>query len=81
LIGQYEGGSRALLHYSTVLNQLWFSHDPVALDTLAIQELQRERKTRPDLVAPPHTDLYDNAALLQLGVDDPAQITIERVKL
>jgi len=81
LIGQYEGGSRALLHYSTVLNQLWLSHDPVALDTLAIQELQRERKTRPDLVAPPHTDLYDNAALLQLGVDDPAQITIERVKL
>ena len=27
-IGQYEGGARGLLHYSTVLNQLWFSRDP-----------------------------------------------------
>ena len=44
LIGQYEGGSRGLLHYSSVLNQLWFSHDPVALDTLAIKELDRERR-------------------------------------
>ena len=41
LIGQYEGGARSLLHYSTVLNQLWFSRDPVALDMLAIKELAR----------------------------------------
>ena len=41
LICQYEGGDRGLLHYSTVLNQLWFSRDPVALDTLAIKELDR----------------------------------------
>ena len=44
LIGQYEGGARGLLHYSSVLNQLWFSRDPVALDTLAIKELDRERR-------------------------------------
>ena len=44
LIGQYEGGGRALLHYSAVLNQLWFSRDPVALDMLAIQELANERR-------------------------------------
>ena len=36
LIGQYEGGAKGLLQYSSVLNQLWFSRDPVALDTLAI---------------------------------------------
>ncbi len=44
LIGQYEGGARGLLHYSAVPNQLWFSRDPVALDTLAIKELDRERR-------------------------------------
>jgi hypothetical protein len=81
LLGQYEGGSRALLHYSIVLNQLWFSHDPVALDTLAIKELERERRVRADFEETPHPDLYVNAALLQLGVNDPAQINIERLKL
>jgi hypothetical protein len=81
LLGQYEGGERSLLHYSTVLNQLWFSRDPVALDTLAIQELQQERKARGANDYPPHLELYRNAVLLQLGVNDPAQMNIERVKL
>jgi hypothetical protein len=81
LLGQYEGGSRALLHYSTVLNQLWFSRDPVALDTLAIQELQRERQAHAAAVIPSHADLYNNAVLLQLGVNDPAQISVEKVAL
>ena len=81
LIGQYAGGSRTLLHYSTVLNQLWFSHDPVALDTLSIRELERERKIHSDDVYPVHVDLYGNAALLQLGVNDPARITVEKIGL
>ena len=79
LIGQYEGGSRGLLHYSTVLNQLCFSHDPVALDTLAIKELDRERRA---LDAPEfklNLELYANAALLQLGVNDPAKIQVEKL--
>ena len=37
LIAQYEGGARGLLQYSSVLDQLWFSRDPVALDTLCHQ--------------------------------------------
>ena len=77
LIAQYEGGARGLLQYSTVLNQLWFSRDPVALDTLAIKELdQRRRETdAPDFK--PNLELYANAALLQLGVNDPAKIQVE----
>ena len=43
LIGQYSGGPGGFLQYSVALNQIWFSHDPVALDTLALEELQRER--------------------------------------
>ena len=80
LIGQYEGGAKGLLQYSTVLNQLWFSHDPVALDTLAIRELDRERQIINAPGFKPNPELYANAALLQLGVNDPARIQVEKLR-
>ena len=80
LIGQYEGGASVLLHYSAVLNQLWFSRDPVALDTLALKELDRERRAAAAPGFKPNLELYANAALLQLGVNDPAKIQIEKVR-
>ncbi|MGH8023324.1 MAG: hypothetical protein ACRED1_07070 [Limisphaerales bacterium] len=80
LIGQYEGGARVLLHYSTVLNQLWFSRDPVALDTLAIRELERERRAAGVWSFPPDLLIYTNAALLQLGVNTPSDMQIVKVK-
>jgi len=80
LIGQYAGGAKGLLQYSTVLNQLWFSHDPVALDTLAIRELDRERQAVGAPGFKPNLQLYSNAALLQLGVNDPANIRIEKIR-
>ncbi len=80
LIGQYEGSSRVLLHYSTVLNQLWLSRDPVALDTLAIKELDRERRAREAPEFKPNLGIYANAALLQLGVNDPAKIRVEKLQ-
>ena len=76
LICQYEGEERSLLHYSTVLNQLRFSHDPVALDVLSIQELNAQRQAAQ---APPvkvNLDLYENAALLELGVSDLKKIQV-----
>lgn len=79
LIGQYEGGDRGLLHYSVVLNQLWFSHDPVALDTLAIKELDRERRAQDAPEFKPNLKLYANAALLQLGINDPARIHVDKI--
>ena len=80
LIGQYEGGSRGLLHYSAVLNQLWFSRDPVALDILAIKELDRERRALNAPEFKPNLELYANANLLQLGVNDPAKIHVEKLR-
>jgi len=80
LIGQYEGGARGLLHYSSVLNQLWFSRDPVALDTLAIKELDRERRAFDAPEFKLNLELYANATLLQLGVNDPAKIHVERIR-
>ncbi len=80
LIGQYEGGSRGLLHYSSVPGQLWFSRDPVALDTLAVKELDRERQLRNAPGFKPNLELYANAALLQLGVNETNKISVEKIK-
>jgi len=79
LLGQYQGGPRGYLQYSTLLEQIWFSHDPVALDTLALKQLARERQ---QFNAPPgnsNFEIYTNATLLQLGIDDPARIQTERI--
>jgi len=80
LIGQYEGGDKGLLQYSEVPNQLWFSRDPVALDTLALKELDRERRALDAAAFKPNLLLYTNAALLQLGVNDPAKILVEKLR-
>jgi len=80
LIGQYEGETTSSLHYATALNQIWISKDPVALDVLAIQELDRERAARKMGAGKPNAELYHNAWMLELGVDDPARAQIDLVK-
>lgn len=80
LICQYEGGEHGLLHYSAVLNQLRFSRDPVALDVLSLQELERQRQVAQAAPLKPNLALYSNAALLQLGVDDLKQIQVELLR-
>ncbi len=78
LICQYEGGERGLLHYSATLNQLRFSRDPVALDALSIQELDRQRQAAKAPMVKPNLDLYNNASsLLELGVSDLKKINVE----
>jgi len=80
LICQYEGGQHGLLHYSTVLNQLRFSRDPVALDMLSIKELDRQRRAAHAPNVKPNLDLYRNAALLELGVSDVTRVNAETLK-
>ncbi|MFO1512657.1 MAG: DUF362 domain-containing protein [Verrucomicrobiota bacterium] len=80
LICQYEGGQRGLLHYSTVLNQLRFSLDPVALDMLSVKELDRQRRLAHAANFRPNLELYRNASLLELGVSDPAKMQIETLR-
>jgi hypothetical protein len=79
LICQYEGEQRTLLHYSTVLNELRFSRDPVALDVLSLRELERERKAASAVTLPVNRALYVNAEVLDLGVADTDKIRIERL--
>jgi hypothetical protein len=80
LICQYQGEQLSLLHYSTELNQIWFSKDPVALDTLGIAELDRERQAKDIESHGDNPELYQNAALMEQGVCDPAKIKLEVVK-
>jgi hypothetical protein len=63
-----------------VLNQLWFGRDPVALDMLALKELDRERNAAGALELKQNTEIYTNAALLQIGVDDLSKIQVDKLK-
>lgn len=78
LISQYEGGQKGLLHYSTVLYQLRFSFDPVALDVLSLRDLDRQRRSSRGPNVRPNLELYRNAALLELGISDPQRIQVEK---
>jgi hypothetical protein len=80
LVCQYEGGERGLLHYSVALNELRFSRDPVALDALSLDELKRQRDTARVTEMKQNLDLYSNAALLELGVNDLKHIHIDRLE-
>lgn len=77
LLAQYYGEERTLLHYSAVLNQLWFSTDPVALDVLSARELARQRQLADMPAESSHLALYQNASLVEIGVSDPNAIIIE----
>jgi len=80
LLAQYQGGPSSFLQYATELDQLWLGHDPVALDTLSLKELARERKKFIMPPLPANFQIYTNAVLLQLGVNDPSRIQIEKVQ-
>ena len=80
LICQYEGEEHGLLHYSTTLNELRFSKDPVALDVLSVQDLNRQRQAAAASLLKPNFELYNNAALLELGVSDPKRIQVENIR-
>jgi hypothetical protein len=76
---QYEGEHTSLLHYSTPLNQLWFSTDPVALDVLSIHEMEQQRKAAHISPLKTNLELYQNASLLEIGLSDDRLIQVERV--
>jgi hypothetical protein len=80
LIGQYQGEQMSLLHFSTQLNQIWFSKDPVALDVLGVDELNRERQAAKMISNGDNPELYQNAGALELGVPDLSRIWIDKVK-
>lgn len=79
LLAQDQGGPASFLQYSAVLQQLWFSRDPVALDTLGLKELDHQRRIQSAPKMPSNFQIYTNATLLQLGISDPSRILINKV--
>ncbi len=77
LLCQYQGEQRSLLHYSAALNQIWLSKDPIALDSLAIQELNKQRLLAKVPPSKTNLEIYQNASLLELGVSNLKSIQIE----
>lgn len=80
LIAQYQGETQGRLQDSSVLNQLRFSADPVALDVLSIADLEKQRALKKIDALEPNKTLYENASLLQLGISDLSQIVVESIR-
>jgi hypothetical protein len=80
LVCQYQGEEQGLLHYASALNELRLSRDPLALDVLSLQELDWQRKAAQMRSPTNHLELYQNAALLELGASEISGIRIERVR-
>ena len=76
LICQYEGQQQGLLHYSTVLNQLRFSRDPVALDVLSLDEINHQQQLAGVPATNTNMDMFNNASLLEIGVSDTNRIDV-----
>ena len=80
LICQFRGEERTLLHYAEALNELRFSRDPVALDALAIADIDRAR-TRAKIEGEKAfaTELYSNAELIELGIASLDRISVTHI--
>ncbi len=81
LLCQYVGGEELRLQYSTVLNQLRLGTDPVALDVLSLQDIERQTMAAQLRPVAESLQLLRHAALLGEGVADEKLIRVERHRL
>lgn len=80
LICQFRGEDTTLLHYARAMNEIRFSKDLVALDALALADIEKARKDNPlgaDKVS--GADLFANAELIEMGVATRERIDVHRV--
>lgn len=81
LICQYAGQEETKLQYSTTLNELRLSADPVALDVLSMMELDKQRQGKSATASNTNClKLYEIANIIGIGVSKPGNIEIERIK-
>ncbi|MBN8248897.1 MAG: hypothetical protein J0L84_15830 [Verrucomicrobia bacterium] len=81
LVCQYRGEDTTRLHNAVALNELRFSRDPVALDVLAVTDIEQARGGPAEGATPGKRnpmELYTNAELLDLGVADLKRIDVKR---
>jgi uncharacterized Fe-S center protein len=81
LICQYAGQEETKLQYSTTLNELRFSTDPVALDVLSLLELDKQRQGKSPTTSNTNCfKIYEVANLIGIGTSNPNNIEVERMK-
>jgi len=80
LLCQYRGEDTTRLHNTLSLNELRFSHDPVALDALAAADIEQARAASAGPLPENRNrlEIYTNAELLDLGVADIKRIDVKR---
>ena len=80
LVAQIRGDDTARLHDTVALNEVRVSTDLVALDRLALADIETARKSYPiEGEKAFKTDLFVNAELLEMGVADLKRIDVLRV--
>ena len=63
------------------MNELRFSSDPVALDTLSLTDIEQNARAARLNLKSLNRDICRYAALLNLGVDNPDLIKVDRFSL
>ena len=79
LVAEYAGGPASQPNYAVHFERLFASKDPVALDTVALRQLEQWR-VRADL--PPIHELATHVKVagdLGLGNADPARIVVKKL--
>ncbi|MDP7051637.1 MAG: hypothetical protein QF600_06905 [Verrucomicrobiota bacterium] len=81
LLCQFSGGDKLRLQYTAVMNELRFSSDPVALDVLSLADIEQNARAARLNLKTLNRDICRYAALLNLGVDNPDLIKVDRFSL
>jgi len=82
LISQYAGGPRFDPQFTKSIGAIYVSRDPVAIDSLVLQRLEKwraaDRQGRIDPIGKTASHVHD-AASYNLGTDDPSRIQLLRL--
>ena len=81
LLCQFHHGDKSRPDFATALNELWFSTDPVALDTLSYELIARLRSSLKLPVRSSPRMLLRYASKMMLGTDSTQSMTIETIRL
>lgn len=80
-IAQFAGGPRFVPHYTRQPGRIYVSRDPVAIDTLARQDIVRWREEARVAIVDDSDEYLDIASQFGVGESDPQKIPIRRLGL
>jgi len=81
LLCQFHHGDQSRPDFATALNEIWFSEDPVALDTLSYELIAQLRSSLNLPVRSTPRELLAYASKMMLGTDSTKSMQIETIRL